>query len=43
MADLMDEALQRTEIYGWCGLCHSFTGFPHDCAAQDQPAEDELN
>jgi hypothetical protein len=42
MAGLMDEALERTEIYGWCGVCHSFTDFPHDCAAQDEPAEDEL-
>ena len=27
--------------YGWCGLCESFTDFPHECAAQDKPTEDE--
>ena len=20
--------------YGWCGLCHSFTHFPHDCPGE---------
>jgi hypothetical protein len=26
-------------IYGWCGLCHSFSQFPHDCPGQDLLAE----
>jgi hypothetical protein len=29
------------EVYGWCGLCHSFTEFPHRCPGADQPVEDE--
>jgi hypothetical protein len=28
-------------IYGWCGLCHSFCQFPHDCSGQDLRAEDK--
>ena len=27
--------------YGWCGLCQSFTVFPHECAGTDRPAEEE--
>jgi hypothetical protein len=27
--------------YGWCGLCRSFTGFPHECSGADLPADDE--
>jgi hypothetical protein len=26
------------DIYGWCGLCHCFTEFPHECAGDDRPA-----
>ena len=28
------------DIYGWCGLCHSFVEFPHDCAGADITAEE---
>jgi len=42
MAGLVDKTLEGTEVYGWCGLCRSFTEFPHDCAAQDEPAEEDL-
>jgi hypothetical protein len=27
--------------YGWCGLCQSFTLFPHDCPGAEQPAQEE--
>jgi hypothetical protein len=26
--------------YGWCGLCRSFTEFPHNCPGEDGPEED---
>ena len=27
--------------YGWCGLCHAFTEFPHECPGEFGPlAED---
>jgi hypothetical protein len=26
--------------YGWCGLCRSFTEFPHDCPGEGGPEED---
>jgi len=29
------------DIYGWCGRCHCFTQFPHECLGEDRPAEDE--
>jgi hypothetical protein len=29
------------DIYGWCGLCHSFVEFPHDCAGADTPASED--
>jgi hypothetical protein len=32
---------QADGIYGWCGLCHSFVDFPHDCAGADQPVRDD--
>jgi hypothetical protein len=28
-------------IYGWCGLCRSFTDFPHECPRADRPVEAE--
>ena len=32
MAELMDAVRERAEdVYGWCGLCRSFTEFPHEC------------
>jgi hypothetical protein len=27
-------------IYGWCGLCHCFSQFPHDCPGRDFLAQD---
>ena len=27
--------------YGWCGLCHSFTVFPHECPDEQRPAPEE--
>jgi hypothetical protein len=27
-------------LYGWCGLCHTFSQFPHDCPDCDFPAEE---
>jgi hypothetical protein len=26
--------------YGWCGLCHTFSQFPHDCPERDFSAEE---
>jgi hypothetical protein len=23
--------------YGWCGVCHRFTEFPHDCRDDGRP------
>jgi hypothetical protein len=41
MTELTDALLDRVEgVYGWCGLCHSFTEFPHECRGEDQPAEE---
>jgi hypothetical protein len=38
MPRLREVALDGAEdAYGWCGLCHSFTGFPHECAGEIQP------
>ena len=34
-------AARAESIYGWCGLCRSFTDFPHECAGKDQPVMDE--
>jgi hypothetical protein len=28
------------DIYGWCGLCHCFTEFPHKCSGGDRPADE---
>jgi hypothetical protein len=30
-------------IYGWCGLCHLFTEFPHECCGNDGPARTDLS
>ncbi len=37
MASLPDE---MEAIYGWCGLCHTFSQFPHDCPACGFSAEE---
>jgi hypothetical protein len=29
------------DVYGWCGLCQSFTDFPHNCAGAGRPADEE--
>ncbi len=29
------------DVYGWCGLCHHFTEFPHVCPGRDRPADEE--
>jgi hypothetical protein len=29
--------------YGWCGLCHSFTDFPHECPEAQVPAPEEAD
>jgi hypothetical protein len=29
------------DVYGWCGLCHCFTEFPHKCAGADRLADEE--
>jgi hypothetical protein len=34
---------QPEAAYGWCGLCHLFTEFPHDCRGTDSLAEPELS
>jgi hypothetical protein len=43
---LEDAALEKAEeadrAYGWCGLCHSFTEFPHDCRGNDSFVEADL-
>jgi len=26
-----EEEEELEPVYGWCGLCHSFTEFPHEC------------
>ncbi len=37
-----DPVVEEVEaIYGWCGLCHSFVEFPHQCPAKDCLAEEE--
>jgi hypothetical protein len=28
-------------IYGWCGVCRSFTDFPHECAGEHQIVVEE--
>jgi hypothetical protein len=41
MATLIDPVVEDGDaIYGWCGLCHSFAEFPHECAGKDSPAQD---
>jgi hypothetical protein len=27
--------------YGWCGVCHSFTVFPHECPEEERPAPED--
>lgn len=39
LVDLTEVVLN--EAYGWCGLCRSFTGFPHECPGADLPTHDE--
>ena len=29
--------------YGWCGLCHCFTLFPHECPGAQKPAPEEAD
>lgn len=42
MATLMDPVVEDGDaIYGWCGLCHTFAEFPHECAGKDSPAQDQ--
>jgi len=42
MAEWAEAVRERAEdLYGWCGLCHTFTQFPHECAGRDRPVEDE--
>ncbi len=41
MSRLMDLVTVEVEaIYGWCGLCHTFAEFPHDCRGKDRPVQD---
>lgn len=37
------KAEEADGAYGWCGLCHSFTEFPHDCRGNDGFAEADLS
>jgi hypothetical protein len=30
-----ENAEEPEAVYGWCGLCHSFTDFPHECRGTD--------
>jgi hypothetical protein len=42
MPRLRDRAPDEVQdIYGWCGLCNAFSGFPHLCTGEDHPAEDQ--
>jgi hypothetical protein len=44
MAQLADAAADKAESdYGWCGLCHSFTVFPHECREAERPAQEDTN
>ena len=37
-----DPVVEEVEaIYGWCGLCHFFVEFPHECPGKDCSAEEE--
>jgi hypothetical protein len=39
----LDEVELVEAAYGWCGLCHSFTDFPHDCHGNDlSPGPEEI-
>ncbi len=38
MALVTDAVPEIDGNYGWCGLCHSFTTFPHECPGEDRPA-----
>lgn len=41
MTPLMGSVTVEVEtIYGWCGLCHSFAEFPHECLGKNQPVQD---
>ncbi len=41
MALVTDAVPEKVESnYGWCGLCHSFTIFPHECPGEDRPAQE---
>jgi hypothetical protein len=41
MTPLMASVTVEVEtIYGWCGLCHSFAEFPHECLGKNQPVQD---
>lgn len=40
MPRLRDRVLCSFEVaYGWCGVCRSFTEFPHPCSGQDEPGD----
>jgi hypothetical protein len=42
MAQLADAVPDNVEgNYGWCGLCQSFTVFPHECLEEERPAQEE--
>jgi hypothetical protein len=32
---------QAGDVYGWCGLCHAFTEFPHNCPGEDHQVDEE--
>jgi hypothetical protein len=41
MAGAMETMSEPGEdVYGWCGLCESFTEFPHECIAENKPADE---
>jgi hypothetical protein len=41
MATARARAARGALPYGWCGLCRSFTVFPHDCPEADRPVDPE--
>jgi hypothetical protein len=42
MSLLDDPKLDKVEgPYGWCGVCHCFTEFPHDCQGEVQPPDQD--
>ena len=35
------DTVRMLPAYGWCGLCYSFTDFPHNCPGEGKPVDEE--